>query len=84
MTIDDNIRDESALFSGRIDQYENLTGEEIFPLKGKSPFGNAFQEQTEKQTDAIKSLVFSNKLKQIDSGIFPQNFMNNSIRTKLK
>ena len=42
MTIDDNIRDESALFSGRIDQYENLTGEEIFPLKGKSPFGNAF------------------------------------------
>ena len=37
-----------------------------------SSLGKAFEKQTEKQVDAIKSLDPSNKLKQIE-GIFPQN-----------
>ena len=49
----------------------------------KSPLGKAFEKQTEKQVDAIKSLDTSNKLKRIE-GVFPQNLMNNLIRTKLK
>ena len=48
-----------------------------------SPLGKAFEKQTEKQVDAIKSLDYSNKLKQIE-GIFPQNLMNDLVRTKLK
>ena len=68
MTIEDQIRDEkikydinreatkiSALSSGKIDQYEYLTGEEILPSNQQqileqikftySPLGKAFQEQ---------------------------------------
>ena len=37
-----------------------------------SSLGKAFEKQTEKQVDAIKSLDPSNKLRQIE-GIFPQN-----------
>ena len=37
--------------------------------------GKAFDKQTEKLVDAIKSLDPSNKLKQIE-GIFPQKLMN--------
>ena len=48
-----------------------LTGEEILPFNQKpiieqakfaySPLGKAFEKQTEKQVDAIKSLNISNK-----------------------
>ena len=44
-----------------------------------SSLGKTFEKLTEKQVDAIKS----KKLKQIE-GIFPQNLINNLIRTKLK
>ena len=86
----------SALSSGKIDKYEYLTGDEILPFNQRqivkqakfaySHLGKAFEKQTEKQVDAIKSLDISNKkveLKQIES-IFPQNLMNDLIRTKLK
>ena len=46
-------------------------------------FGKAFEKQTEKQVDAIKSLDPSNKLKPIE-GICPQNLMNDLVRAKLK
>ena len=69
MTIEDKIKDEkiqydinreaakiSALSSGKIDQYEYLTGEEILPLNKQqiveqakftySPLGKAFEKQT--------------------------------------
>ena len=69
MTIDDKIRDEklqydinresakvSALSSGKIDKYEYLTGEEIFPFDQRqileqdrftySSLGKAFEKQT--------------------------------------
>ena len=68
MTIDDKIKDEilqydinreaakmSALSSGEIDKYENLTGEEILPSDQSiiieqakfisSPFGKGFEKQ---------------------------------------
>ena len=48
-----------------------------------SPLGKAFEKQTEKQVDAIKSLHPSNKLKQTERK-FPQNLMNDLICTKLK
>ena len=83
----------SALSSGKFDKYEYLTGEEIVPLNQRqiverakfaySPLGKAFEKQTEKQVDAIKSLDLSSKLKQIE-GIFPQNLMNDLIRANLK
>ena len=68
MAIDDKIRDEklqhdikreaakiSALSSGKIDEYEYLTGEEVFPNQRKIieqvkfahfPLGKAFEKQT--------------------------------------
>ena len=79
MTItDDKIRNEkmlydingeaakiSALSSGRIDEYEYLTGEEILPYSqikiieqaklAYSPLGKAFEKKTEKQGDTTKS-----------------------------
>ena len=83
----------SVLSSGKINKYENLTGEEILPSNQRqiieqakfaySPLGKAFEKQIEKQVGAIKSLDPSNKLKQIE-GIFPKNLMNNLIRAKLK
>ena len=83
----------SALSSGKIDKYEYLTVEEILPSNQRQiieqakfayfPLGKAFEKQTEKQVDAIKSLDLSNKLKRIE-GTFPQNLMNDLIRAKLK
>ena len=59
---------------------EYLTGQEIVSFNQRkiieqakfaySPLGKAFEKQTEKQVDVIKSLNPSNKLKQIE-GIFP-------------
>ena len=48
-----------------------------------SPFGRAFEKQTEKQVDAVKSQDLSSKLKRIDC-IFPKNLMNDLIRAKQK
>ena len=83
----------SALSSGKIDKNEYLICEEIVPFNQRqivekawfaySPLGKAFEKQTEKQVDAIKSLDPSNKSKQIE-GIFSQNLMNDLIRAKLK
>ena len=82
-----------ALLSGKTDKYEYLTGEEIVPFNQRKTIeqakfaycllGKAFEKQTEKQDDAIKSLDPSNKLKQIQD-IFPQNLMDDLIRAKLK
>ena len=56
-----------ALSSGKIDQYEYLTGEEILPSNEKqiieqfkftySPLGKAFQKQTKKFEDQGKNQV---------------------------
>ena len=83
----------SALSSGNIDKYEYLTGEEILPSnqrqikeQGKfvySSFGKAFEKQSGKQVDSIKSVDPSNKLKRIE-GIFSQNLMYDLICAKLK
>ena len=74
MTIEDQIKDEklqydinreaakmSALSSGKIDQYEYLTGEEILPSNQQqiieqakfvySPLGKAFEKQTKSIED---------------------------------
>ena len=48
-----------------------------------SPSVKAFGKQRKKQVTAIKSVGPFNKFKQID-GIFPQGFMNDLIRAKLK
>ena len=63
----------SAFSSAKIDKCEYLTGEEIVPFKqiqiiqqaksGYSALGKAFEKQTEKHVDAIKSLPLSTKLK---------------------
>ena len=85
-----------ALSSGKIDEYKYLTGEEILPSNQRqiieqakfaySPFGKAFEKQTEKQVGALKSLDFSNKKDELQKieGIFQQNLMNDLIRVKLK
>ena len=84
MTIDDKIRHKKvqydinkepakipALSSGKIDKFEDLTGEEILPTNQRqireqakfsySPLGKAFGKQAEKQVGAIKSLKPYNK-----------------------
>ena len=48
-----------------------------------SLLAKAFEKQSEKQVDAIKSIDPSNKLKQIPD-IFPQNLVNDLILAKLK
>ena len=48
-----------------------------------SPLGKAFEKQTEKQVDVIKTLDPSNKLKRIVA-IFSKNLINDLIRAKLK
>ena len=86
----------SALSSGKIDKYKYLAGEEFLPSNQRqiieqakfsySTLGKNFEQQTEKQFGATKSLDLSHKkykLKQIE-GIFPQNLMNNLIRAKLR
>ena len=82
-----------ALSSRKIAKYEYLTGEEILPFKQRqiieqakftySPLVKAFEKQIEKKVNAIKTLDYSIKLKQIE-GIFPQSLMNDLIRAKLK
>ena len=90
MTIEDQIKDEklqydinraaakmSALSSGKIDEYEYLTGEEILPSNQQqiieqakftySPLRKAFEKQKQlkikekKQVDALRALKTSNK-----------------------
>ena len=84
MTIDDKIRHKKvqcdinkepakipALSSGKIDKFEDLTGEETLPTNQRqireqakfsySPLGKAFEKQAEKQVGAIKSLKPYNK-----------------------
>ena len=104
MTIEDKIRDEklqyninrqaakkSTLSSGKTDENEYFTCEEILPSNRRqvieqakctySPFGKALGKQTEKQIDALKSLNLSNKtneLKQIEC-IFPKNLLNDLV-----
>ena len=68
--------------TGKIDKYEYITGEDIFPSNqrqmikqskfGYSPVGKAFKKQTEKQIIAIKSLGPSNKKDELKQtyGIF--------------
>ena len=86
----------SALSSGKSDKYEYVTGKEMLPSNQKqiiekakftySPLGKAFEKQTEKQVNALKSLNISdkkNELKQIED-IFSQNLFNDLIRDKLK
>ena len=83
----------SVLSSGKIDKYEYLTYEEILPFNQRqmieqakfaySSLGKAFEKETGKQVDTIKSLSPSNKLKQIE-GIFSQNLMNDLIHAKLR
>ena len=61
----------SVLSSGKIDKYEYLTGEEIFPFNKRkiidqaefaySPLGKACEKQTEKLVGAIESLDLSNR-----------------------
>ena len=56
----------SGLSPGKIDKYEYLTGVEILPFNHRqiieqskfanSPLRKAFEKETEKQVDAIKSL----------------------------
>ena len=78
MTIDEKIRDEklqndfnsetsiiSALWSGKFDEYEYLTGEEILPSDQSrmiqqamftySPLGKALEKQTKTIEDKVKN-----------------------------
>ena len=86
----------SALSSCKIDKYEYLTGDGILPSNQKqiigqakftySALGKAFEKQTEKQANVLKSLNIShkiNKLKQTED-IFPQNLLNDLIHNKLE
>ena len=60
-----------VLSSGKIDKYEYLPSEEMFPSNQRqtieqakfvySPLEKAFEKQTEKQASAIKSQELSNK-----------------------
>ena len=106
MAIDDEVRDEklqydinreaanlSTLLSGKLDKYENLSGEEVVPFNQKqiieqatfvySHFEKASEKQAEKQVGAMKFLDPFIKLKNIE-GIFPQSLINNLIHDKLK
>ena len=106
MAIDDEVRDEklqydinreaanlSTLLSGKLDKYENLSGEEIVPFNQKqiieqakfaySHLEKAPEKQAEKQLYVIKFLDPFIKLKNIE-GIFLQSLINDLIRDKLK
>ena len=93
MTIEDQIKDEklqydinreaakiSALSSGKIDKYEYLTGEEIFPSNQRqfieqvkfaySPLGKAFEKQTKAtEFQGEKQVVALESLKTSDKEI---------------
>ena len=70
-----------------VTKYYLLTKNLILQAKfAYSPIETAFEKQTEKQFDVIRTLENSNKkdeLKQIES-VFPQNLMNDLIYAKLK
>ena len=84
----------SALSSRKNDKHGYLTGKEILLSNHRqiieqakfadSFLGKTFEEETEKQVGALKSLELSNEkdqLKQIE-GVLPQNLMNNLIYVK--
>ena len=90
------MKNSNIILTLRSDKYEYLTGEEILPSalsqiiqQAKftySPLGKAFEKQTEKQVDTLKSLNLLNKtneLKQIEN-IFSKNQMDDLIIDKLK
>ena len=70
------LRPFKALSSGKIDIYGYLTGEEILPFnqsqiieKAKftySPLEKAFEKQTIKETDVLKSLNLTNKIDELN------------------
>ena len=67
----------SALSSRKIDQYECFKCEEMLSSNLKftySPSGKALEKQAEKQVDALKSLIVSNKTDELKliEGIFPK------------
>ena len=63
----------SAEWSGKIDKYEYITGEEVLPSNRSQVIEQALKKQTETQIDALKSLSINktDELKQIES-----NFRN--------
>ena len=68
-----------ALSFGKIDKYEYLTGEEIFPSNQRkiieqakcsySPLGKALEKQTRNQVGTIKSLYLSNKKDELKANL---------------
>ena len=85
-----------ALLFGKIDEYKYFRDDAILLFNQRqkidqakfafSPLGKAFEKQTQKQVDAIKSLDISGKkdeLKQIEN-IFSENLINELIRAKLR
>ena len=109
MTIDDQIKNEklqydidreaakiSALLSGKIDKYENLTGEEILPSDQKQiieqanfPLGKAFEKQTKttenqgkKHVDALKNLKpYTQEL--TNKKMIPEDILNEEAKNEL-
>ena len=92
------LREKLAFSSSKINKYEYLTSEKVFPSNQKQiieqakftyfPLGKAFKEQKKKkkQVKAIKGLnIFdkANELKQTES-LFPQKLLNDLISNKLK
>ena len=73
--IDSETAKKSVLSSCKIDKYEYLAGEEIFnsdpsQIIQKAKFtysllGKAYEEQTEKQVDALKSLTVLKKIGEL-------------------
>ena len=105
MTIEDQIKDEklqydinreaakiSALSSGKIDEYEYLTGEEILPSNQQqiieqakftySPLGKAFEKQTKTIEDQGKKQVKAIQDKQIVN-INNNNYDDDDFKDKL-
>ena len=72
--------------SGKIYKYEYLTGQEILTSNQSqiikqakctySPIWKAFEKQTNKQVDALKSLNLSKKIDKLNKIIFLQNQTN--------
>ena len=98
MTIEDQIKDEklqyeinreaakiSALSSGKIDEYEYLTGEEILPSNQQqiieqakftySPLGKAFEKQTKTIGDQVEKQIKAINDSAIKKYI-PKNILN--------
>ena len=110
MTINDQIRDEklkydinreaakiSSLSSGKIDKYEYLTGEEIFPSNQKqiieqakftySPLGKAFEKQIKTIEDQgekqVKALEDLKSKSKLIEGIFPEGYESVEIKNEV-